>query len=132
MKCSEDYYVYWVYITIEKQGLKTKYSWMSYRTHMNLKKRKCVLAVIKKSGFNYKIKRRYITMKLRCRKATQYGNPLTLLTDDGTVQLNEGCVNFEAEFKNFMYNPIDNSLVVVCNGKCTKHTDGMKIGRAHV
>ena len=64
-------------------------------------------------------------MKLRCRKATQYGNPLTLLTDDGTVQLNEGYVNFEAEFKNFMYNPIDDSLVVVCNGKCTKHTDGM-------
>ena len=64
-------------------------------------------------------------MRLRCRKATQYGNPLTILTDDITLQLNEGCVKFEAEFKDFMYNPIDDSLVVVCNGKCIKHADGM-------
>jgi hypothetical protein len=76
--------------------------------------------------YKNKIKRRYKTMRLRCRKATQYGNPLTVLTDDGVIQLNEGCVvKFEAEFKDFMYNPIDDSLVVVCNGKCIKHADGM-------
>ena len=75
--------------------------------------------------YKNKIKRRYKTMRLRCRKATQYGNPLTILTDDITLQLNEGCVKFEAEFKDFVYNPIDDSLVVVCNGKCIKHADGM-------
>ena len=64
-------------------------------------------------------------MRLRCRKATQYGNPLTILTDDGTLQLNEGCVKFEAEFKDFMYNPIDDTLVMICNGKCTNYTEGM-------
>ena len=66
-------------------------------------------------------------MKLNCKNATQYSRGLVINLSEGEVlSLSAGVIIFETAFKDFVYSPMHDTLIIISNGHFTRYEKGLE------